>query len=120
MNALLINPIDETITEVTFSGDYKQIQKAIDANCFGVVSIPNDDDIYIDDEGLLKGNNYFFMHKDVPTPLCGKGLVLGANHDTGDSTSVHVTLKELKHSITFLGQQGINHSRLGFTIKEMA
>jgi ABC-type amino acid transport substrate-binding protein len=31
MKALLINPIDKTIEEVEFDGDYKQIYKYIDA-----------------------------------------------------------------------------------------
>jgi hypothetical protein len=117
MKALLINPIDKTIEEVEYDGDYKQIYKYIDASPFGVVDIPNDDTIYIDDEGLYKDNQHFFIHKDVPTPLGGKALVLGADHDTGDSTSVHATRKELKHRITFIGEQRVDHSKLGFTIE---
>jgi len=117
MKALLINPIDKTIEEVEYNGDYKQIYKYIDASMFGVVDIPNDDTIYIDDEGLFKDKQHFFIHKDVPTPLGGKALVLGADHDSGDSTSVHATRKELKHRITFIGEQKVDHSKLGFTIK---
>jgi hypothetical protein len=94
MKALLINPIEKTIEEVEYNGDYKQIYKYIDASPFGVVDIPNDDTIYIDDEGLL-----------------------GADHDSGDSTSVHATRKELKHRITFIGEQRVDHSKLGFTIE---
>jgi hypothetical protein len=117
MKALLINPIDKTIEEVEYDGDYKQIYKYIDASPFGVVDIPNDDTIYIDDEGLFKDKQHFFIHKDVPTPLGGMALVLGADHDTGDSTSVHATRKELKHRITFIGEQRVDHSKLGFTIE---
>ena len=117
MKALLINPIEKTIEEVEYNGDYKQIYTYIKASTFGVVDIPNDDTIYIDDEGLLKENNHFFIHDDVPTPLGGMALVLGADHDTGDSVSVHATRKELKHKITFIGLHGIDHNKVGFTIK---
>jgi hypothetical protein len=119
MKAFLINPIDEIIEEVEFHGDYKQIYKYIDASPFGVVDIPNDDTIYIDDEGLYKDNQHFFIHKDVPTPLGGKALVLGADHDSGNSVSVHTTLKELKDMITFIGEKRVDHSKLGFTIETM-
>jgi hypothetical protein len=43
--------------------------------------------------------------------------VLGLD-DRGESVSAHSTLKELRHSITFIGKQAINHSNAGFTIKE--
>lgn len=117
MRAILIDPINETIEEVEYNGDYKQIYKHIDASTFGVVDIPNDDTIFIDDEGLLKDNNHFFIHKDAYTPIGGKGLVLGID-DRGESVSAHSTLKELRHSITFIGKQAINHSNAGFTIKD--
>ena len=59
MKAFLINPIDETITEVDHDdSDYKNISKAIDAKYFTTVQIHEDGDtIYLDDEGLLNGNH---------------------------------------------------------------
>ena len=116
MKAILINPIDETITEVNYNGDYKQIYQFIDASMFGVVDIPNDDSIYIDDEGLFKDNQYFFTHNAIPTLLGGKGLVLGIDHKTGDSADANSTILEIRKSITFMGKHRVDQSKLGFKI----
>jgi hypothetical protein len=116
MKAILINPIDETITEVNYNGDYKQIYQFIDASMFGVVDIPNDDSIYIDDEGLFKDNQYFFTHNAIPTLLGGKGLVLGIDHKTGNSTDANSTILEIRKNITFMGKHIVDQSKIGFTI----
>jgi len=117
MKAFLINPIEQKIYEVDYSGDYKQIQMHIGADLFTVVYIGNKDDIYVDDEGLLKESNYMFKYKGIDTPLCGKGLVLGVD-DEGDSTAPTITLQELQKNVTFIGRHNINHSNMGFTIRE--
>ena len=79
MKAFLINPIDETITEVDHDdSDYKNISKAIDAKYFTTVQIHEDGDtIYLDDEGLLNGNHKhtFTLDKVFGQTFVGKGLV---------------------------------------------
>ena len=117
MKAYLINPIDEIVTEVEYNGDYKQIQMHIGADLFTVVYIGNSDDMYVDDEGLLKETNHMFKYKGVDAPLCGKGLVLGVDEE-GDSTAPTITLQELQKNVTFMGKHVIDHSRTGFTIRE--
>mgnify|MGYP003113659222 FL=1 len=110
MKGILINPIDETITEIEHKGS---ITDTIDARMMECVCIEKEDDIWIDEEGLLKQSNYFYKYKDML--LCGKSLVLGVTED-GDSTNCNHTLEELKKDITFKGKQHIDESRLGFTI----
>ena len=51
MKAILINPIDNSVKEVDYNGDYKQIYTYIDATVFGLVDIPNDDSIFIQCQG---------------------------------------------------------------------
>ena len=117
MKAILINPIDNSVKEVDYNGDYKQIYTYIDATMFGVVDIPNDDSIFIDDEGLFKDTQHCFLFKGIPTPLCGKALVLGIDHKTGDSADANSTIQEIRESVTFIGTKRINHSEHGFTIE---
>ena len=53
MKAYLIDPEKEEVTEVEYSGDYKDIYKLIDCSTFDIVGItPEGDCIYIDDDGL--------------------------------------------------------------------
>ena len=105
MKAFLINPIDETITEVDHDdSDYKNISKAIDAQYFTTVQIhENGDTIYLDDEGLLHGNHKhtFTLDKVFNQTFVGKGLVLGTNMRNGDAKDVDCTLDDLKNRIEF-------------------
>ena len=105
MKAFLINPLDETITEVDHdNSDYKNISKAIDAKYFTTVQIHEDGDtIYLDDEGLLHGNHKhtFTLDKVFNQTFVGKGLVLGTNMRNGDAKDVDCTLDDLKNRIEF-------------------
>tara|TARA_E500000305_G_C3998937_1_gene226198 strand:- start:438 stop:782 length:345 start_codon:yes stop_codon:yes gene_type:complete len=105
MKAFLINPLDETITEVDHdNSDYKNISKAIDAKYFTTVQIHEDGDtIYLDDEGLLHGNHKhtFTLDKVFGQTFVGKGLVLGTNMRNGDAKDVDCTLDDLKNRIEF-------------------
>ena len=90
MRAILINPFDETITEVDYSGDFKQIYKFIDCSTFDVVMLCDADDLYVDDEGLLKENRYFSWSGRI---FAGKGLILGHNEE-GETTPTSYDLQE--------------------------
>lgn len=102
MNAYLIDPFARTITQVEYSGDYKQIYDLIDADCYDCARINREGDaIFVDDEGLIREKaQSFFLHEDYPNPLAGKGLVLGCDAQ-GESVAPHTTLEELKSKITF-------------------
>lgn len=106
MKALLINPIDRTITEVEYDGNYKTIYTLIGADNFDLAGLNNEGDgIFVDGEGLLKDDMdppFRVAHPDLVEPcfLVGKGLVLGTDKD-GESITPHITLAELKDVITF-------------------
>jgi len=99
---ILIDSKNETITEIEV-GDYKDIQKKIGCGLFDVVTVDKDNDIYIDDEGLLSIDNdsKFFGFKGSNVKLAGNGLVLGINHKTGDSKNTTLTVEYLKDRIEF-------------------
>lgn len=102
MRAYLINPFTRSITEVEYDGNYKSIYGLINAHCFDVARLDHGDGIYIDDEGLISGQpQQFFLVKGYPTPLAGKGLVLGSD-DEGETTPPRITLDQLTSLITFL------------------
>lgn len=78
MRALLINPFEKSVTEVDYSGDYKDIPTMIDCDLFTIAS-DGDNDIFVDDEGLFKPNQMFFWVRGMGQPLAGKGLVLSSD-----------------------------------------
>ena len=57
MRGILINPFDTTITEVNYTGDYKEIYALTDCTTFDCVRIYETQDMYIDDEGETISTN---------------------------------------------------------------
>lgn len=100
MKAILINPYDQTITQVDYSGDFRDIYKLIEAECFDVANITHGDGIFVDDEGLMNGPTHFFEHADYHSPLAGKGLILGCNSE-GESVDCKTTVEEVKSKVKF-------------------
>ena len=96
MKAYLINPQDQTVIQVEYSGDYQQIYQHINAPLFTVATFNEaGDSVFIDDEGLFNGDNEFFVIDGYPQPLAGRGLVLGCNED-GDSVEPSITLDQCR------------------------
>lgn len=100
MNAYLINPFERKIMQVEHNGDYKEIYKLIEASTFDIARLPSGDGIYIDDDGLFKEDQQFFLHKGYGQPLAGMGLVLGSDEE-GNSTSPSITMAALAHQVEF-------------------
>ena len=75
----------------------------VDAHTFDVARLnAKGDGIYVDDEGLYAEDQRFFQHKFYPSPLAGKGLVLGCDMDTGESASASMTLEQLVDDIEWV------------------
>lgn len=108
MQAVLIDPYKEEITDVEYNGDYKQIYEHIKADCFTLVRLRDNDDLFVDDEGLLKvdANSKFFMLKDYAQPLVGYGLILGGDAD-GEPIAAHHTAEFYRPQIQFLDVQTV-------------
>lgn len=106
MRAILIDPTNQTVTEVEHSGHYKAIQHIIDARCFDCVRLGDEEEhtIYVDDEGLLNGKvreaGMFRYDGDNPAYLAGKGLILATDRE-GDSVAATMTLDEVKSKVSF-------------------
>lgn len=99
--AILIDPFTRTVTQVEWNGHYKQIAELIDCQLYDVARINrNGDGIFVDDEGLLKGEQNFFVFDGYPNPLAGKGLLLGTDAE-GNSITPHITLDEARRRTTF-------------------
>jgi|TARA_R100001440_G_scaffold6476_1_gene13368 hypothetical protein len=118
MKAILINPKLQTIKEINYSGDYKDIYKLTECSTFTCV-YPfhlNEDVIYLDDEGLLKESNYCFTFRcdnGHNPPLMGNALIVGTD-EQGDSQDIESSIEMIKERVKFLGHQEID---LGNEIK---
>jgi hypothetical protein len=104
MRAYLIDPQAGEITQVDYTGDYRNIYQHIGADCFDVARFGDEGDAaFVDDNGLLNDPRYFFMVRGNPNPLAGKGLVLGCDAE-GESIEPKCTLEWLKANVAFCGE----------------
>lgn len=97
MHAVLIDPFKREVTDIEYSGDWREIRTLIDCDIFTVAHIGDGNDVFVDDEGLLKDlySTAFFAVDGYPQPLAGKGLVLGCD-DEGESVSPSIKAEDLK------------------------
>lgn len=103
----------EILPAIHDASDYKEISRMIGADLFTVVHLNDKGDmVFVDDEGLLNGQRYFFNIRGYPQPLAGNGLVLGTDQE-GNTASTTITMKWLKENITFS-----EHKVLGFEVEE--
>lgn len=106
MRAILIDPQNESITEVEYNGDYKHIYELIGASCFDCVRLGDKEEntIFVDDEGLLNGAanriGMFRFAGDNPAYLAGKGLIL-ATDAGGDSVGTTLSLEWVRERVAF-------------------
>lgn len=100
---ILINVKDETITEVEVRDGIDGIYEQVGCQIFEVVGLNETNDIYVDEEGLLglTPDTKFFSVEGYPQPLAGNGLVLGFNHETGDSVDTDFDIEKLKGMVKF-------------------
>lgn len=106
--AILIDPHAQTVQSVEWNGDYKHIYQLIDCDCYDVARInKHGDGVFVDDEGLYKENQAFFVVDGYPQPLAGKGLILGVDAE-GESVAPNVALGHIANTITWVLPVNIN------------
>ena len=109
MKAYLIDPFERAITEVDYSGNYQDIYGLCGYDTFTVVTFNDQGDgVYVDDEGLFKSDQKFFVIGSYPQPLAGRGLVLGVD-DEGASVSPTVDMTWLENHVRFVELIGGYH-----------
>ena len=100
MRVILVNPFDETVKEGVYGGDFREIYDLIGCRTFTVQMIDEDNDLFLDDEGLLvEGEQRYFEYKGLGT-FAGKGLIM-AHDDEGDSIATTLDLMEVSSMVEF-------------------
>lgn len=109
MKAVLIDAKARTISDIEYSGNWRDISPMLGCDLFTVVrNLPDGDDVYVDDEGLLKLNadSVFFEMPWYPNPLAGSGLILSCDRDGNSTAAVHDADYYRKH-ITFKSMKAV-------------
>ena len=111
IRAILIDPFACTVTEIEHdASDYKNVypllsHETMPVRMFQIVRIGDDGDaIFVDEEGLLKPCDRWFILRGFSQPLAGKGVVLGSD-DEGETTSAKTSLITVRGLIRFAERQ---------------
>lgn len=106
MKALLIDPAQKTVTEIELDGSLTSIYKVLNCSLItSVVSFPNEDTMYADDEGLYADEiTGGIMLPDWSYPVVNKILVMGTNKN-GDSVDVKTPIHLLAKQIRWINKE---------------
>ena len=104
MKGILINPFDETIKEVVYAGDFREIYSLVDCRTFDCVMVDSKNDMYIDDEGLYVDDQRYFRMVELGANYAGKALLL-SHDEEGDSVSTTLSIEEVKDIVEWLPEE---------------
>lgn len=100
MKAYLVDPEEQTVSQVDVDDSNKSIYAMIEADMFDAVRLEHDDTLYVDDMGLYHKHHYFRV-EGLAAPLAGRGLVLGTDSEGYSIEPIH-TLEEFTALVTFI------------------
>lgn len=114
MKAILIDVHSQTIKEVEVTKDLsgsnlQSMYEHIGCDCFTCVGIDENNDIFVDDNGLLFLTPFsrFFNYKGYSQPLAGNGLIVGIDNNDGESIDTTLTIDEVIKNVTFMSLQEV-------------
>lgn len=110
MKAIKIDVENQKIVFVEVSSDYKDIQVQLGLGC-DIITAPiileNEDTVYLDDEGLLRGPAKcgwtMSLSDGTFWKFVGNGLILGAG-DEGESADVKSTIEEITTMVGWMDE----------------
>lgn len=126
IKAIMIDALQKTVKEVSYHNDRQEIYKYLSfynkdlsplwkVDRFEIAMPFAPDDMLIDEEGLLRGENYAFRIKTEGSLYMGNALILGVDK-YGNFTSPRTTLEDVKEQVMFEGRVKIVEDYNGFSI----
>ena len=114
IKAIMIDALQKTVKEVSYHNDRQEIYKYLSfynkdlsplwkVDRFEIAMPFAPDDMLIDEEGLLRGENYAFRIKTEGSLYMGNALILGVDK-YGNFTSPRTTLEDVKEQVMFEGR----------------
>ena len=97
LRAILIDPFKEKIrvAHPPLNDYMSEIKKWMEVDLIDIVTVNENNQMVLDDEGLLKSNNRFFHWSPLATAYAGKAVIVGYDKD-GETTdaSYHLPVVE--------------------------
>lgn len=99
MRGILIDPSLKSVREVSFTENLQSIYDLLGCEVFDMVSIDNEHDMFIDDEGLFRDEQKFFSLYGAH--FAGKALVCASNAE-GETIGIDTPVETIAKKVTFL------------------
>ncbi len=100
MRAIIIDATAREIREVEIEGKLEDLQKAVGGYIEWATELDNGDNVYVDEEGLLKGYQCFF---DIGAhqPFAGNAIVVNRDED-GETAAARSDVEEIRGKVKFM------------------
>lgn len=118
MRGILIDPFTRSISEIETGGKLAEIYELLGVELITVVSVGDDQTLFLDDEGLLvpKEQQEYWQWRGSNQPYAGKGLILGVDEE-GENIDAVSTVEEIAGLVSFLEKAEIDPEEfIGFTV----
>lgn len=103
VKAYKIDAETRTVTELTVS-NLEDMQRAVGGYIAHGVGFENGDTLFVDDEGLLKYNENFFLVSGANQPFAGNGLLVGAADEEGETLHVQTPIESVRALVSFVNR----------------
>lgn len=103
MKTFIIDPVLRVVAEHDYDGDWRSIAPALDCHLFDVVGLPKGD-LFVDDEGLYRDGQQFFLIEGCPQPLAGRGMLFGKADKDGVESPSPLTIDEVREMVRWVPQ----------------
>jgi hypothetical protein len=101
MKAILIDVKARQVREVEIENDLDSIYQAMGVDMIEVATrLPNGDTIFVDEEGLIKGDIKGWFDVGAHQPFAGNGLVVGTSRG-GDTVACKSTVDDILKLTSF-------------------
>lgn len=101
MKGILIDAENKTITEVELGKKLEDMYRVLRVARVDTATFDDKNDVWVDDDGLNKGLEFFFYYEDGSQPFAGNGLVLGVGK-RGSTIDTTLTVDQVKAKVEFL------------------
>jgi len=102
MRVIIIDSVNRSIREGTINGNFlTAIYKLIGCTSVDVVGIDHVNDVWVDDEGLLKNEPFLPVFKIAGRTLAGNA-VISAHDDEGETIATDLKIDDIRSAIQFL------------------
>jgi len=100
MRAILIDPKARTVTKIDSPLRSRDLRKLLQCSTFDVVRLGVHDDLFVDDEGMLRNPSAFFRIRGYGAAIAGRAVL--CRHDSdGHSAPATWPLKLVRSLVSF-------------------